>query len=205
MLTLTVPLVAQVPADSTDTVPTKKVMKAKKQKLYENNSSRTFQQSDEGMKGHTAASSRMPILGFSNGDTEYIMGNFLGISMEFGSYLTNWLYWEVGACLYGESFSGEGTYTSTSTTSIQVPLTMGVALANPSTYARCKIGLGLDYNYLIAMEQGSESMDLDGVDRSSFMGHIRVSLSYFFGIYGEYVFPLGDGYSRFNIGVCIEL
>lgn len=131
-------------------------------------------------------------------------------SLQIGSYLTDHLSWLIGVGynmtsseIKTYSASGKPTTQTLYTNTLTFPLSLNLTLGDKDKFWNMKIQGGVNYNYILSMELGSDKMDLDGTDRSGFSGHIRCVL--FSLLFGEYNFPFGDGKGAFTFGLCFGI
>lgn len=95
-----------------------------------------------------------------------------------------------------------GDKTTSHLTSLNVPVTMAyhINLSNTTDW-NILVQAGVRYNYLLSVKVGNNSM-IDGMDRSSFNGLIRLGVGRGLKIFGEYAFPFGNGNGVWSVGFC---
>lgn len=146
---------------------------------------------------------------YGGGDIEYVP------FIQFGSYFTRHFAWYVGGgySLYFADTQkldkyGRWQKASMSMESIIFPLSLSIVAGNPDKFYNVKFQGGITYSYLMSVKISSDKMDLSGMDRGGFSGHVRVILFSF--LSAQYDFPLnstgiGEDSGRFHLGLCITL
>ena len=132
---------------------------------------------------------------------------------QYGTYLTNHLAWLLGVGydmnrvkLETMDLSGNTVKEKLKTRTLSVPLTLRYGIGRDAELVQ--VHAGVSYNYITSMRLAGEKMDLTGIKRGYFSGHVRVSLIGLLFVEYEYMFNHTVGTDprpgMFYYGICLD-
>ena len=132
---------------------------------------------------------------------------------QYGTYLTDHLAWLLGVGydknrvkIESMDLSGNTVKEKLKTRTLSVPLTLRYGIGRDTEWAQ--VHAGVSYNYITSMRLAGEKMDLTGIKRGYFSGHVRVSLIGLLFVEYEYMFNHTVGTDprpgMFYYGICLD-
>lgn len=132
---------------------------------------------------------------------------------QYGTYLTDHLAWLLGVGydknrvkIESMDLSGNTVQEKLKTRTLSVPLTLRYGIGRDTEWAQ--VHAGVSYNYITSMRLAGEKMDLTGIKRGYFSGHVRVSLIGLLFVEYEYMFNHTVGTDprpgMFYYGICLD-
>ena len=132
---------------------------------------------------------------------------------QYGTYLTDHLAWLLGVGydknrvkIESMDLSGNTVKEKLKTRTLSVPLTLRYGIGKDAELVQ--LHAGVSYNYITSMRLAGEKMDLTGIKRGYFSGHVRVSLIGLLFVEYEYMFNHTVGTDprpgMFYYGICLD-